>query len=190
MKGARRVGPILAVALLLALAARAQKAPPPVADPFEERTQIAGSTTANIDARVNDIEILKQQAQKQGQQVKVSCIEEKLQRAKQNQSQARSVMDSWQLGAGNAVFSQRSLDRLMLLQVYAMVYAEEARACTDAKGVGQALAVKVEPGVPSTTTGPGRGPGGGGGGGFGGETGGNFTFPPPRLDRPPLASPF
>jgi len=189
MKGARlRVGFILGLALLLGLAARAAG---PAADPFDERTQIAGTTTANIDARVADIEVLKQQAQKDGQQVKLSCIEEKLQRAKQNQSQAKSVMDSWQLGAANQVFSQRALDRLMLLQVYAMVYSEEARACSDAKAVGQALEMKVDANVPATTStavGPSGKPGASGGDGSGGDNG--FDLRPPRLERPPLSSPF
>jgi hypothetical protein len=186
MKGVWRAGLVVGFALLYALAARAQKA----ADPFDERTQVAGATAAGIDARVNDINILKQQAQKDNQQVKLSCIEEKLQRAKQNQSQAKSVMDSWQLGAANPVFSQRALDRLLLLQVYAMVYAEEARACTDAKALANGLEVKVENNVPASNGAP-AAPGSAGSGG-GSIVGGSneFNFPPPRLERPPLASPF
>jgi hypothetical protein len=179
MKGGARLAVFAVAGLALAVAARAQKALPSLPDTFEERTQVANATEANIESRVTDIEMLKAQAQRDGQAVKLSCIEEKLQKSKANASQARSVMEGWAMGAVNLLFSQRTLDRLLLLQVYAMVYAEEARACSDAKALGKALEVKIEPSVPPSA-GTAQTPNGDDG----------IGFPPPRLERPPLASPF
>jgi hypothetical protein len=185
MKGGFRILVLMAVAAAVAVTARAQ-GPAPAPDAFQERTATATSTVSSIDARVNDIESLRAEAAKKGEAIRLSCIEEKLKRAKGNQAAAKSVMEGWQLGAANPAFSQRSLDRLLLLQVYAMVYVEEARGCTDVNALSQGLEVKVDPNVASQN-GSGTAPGGPS---AAADPGGINWNRPPRLERPPLASPF
>jgi hypothetical protein len=185
MRGAARSIILAAAALaVVAIAVRAQAK----GDLFEERTAIATSTVANIEGRVGEIAAMSAQAQREGQEVKRSCIEDKLARAKINLTGAHQVMESWQLGASNPAFSQRSIDRLLLLQVYAMVYAEEARTCTDAQGVKAGIELKVEPNVPPSSDNPQKPPTGGPAPPIGGDDG--IPWRPPRLERPPFASPF
>jgi hypothetical protein len=184
MRGAARSIILGAAALgVVAIAVRAHAK----GDLFEERTAVATSTVTNIEARVADINTMRAQAQREGQAIKLSCIEDKLTRAKTNLAAAQQVMESWQLGMSNPAFSQRSIDRLLLLQVYAMVYSEEARACTDAQAIKSGIEVKVEPNVPPSDN-PQKPPTGGPAPPVGGDDG--IPWRPPRLERPPFASPF
>src|SRR5437899_2639323 len=130
-RGYRRFVGAAAVWLLCAAGARADV--PTKRTPFEEKSDIANQTYSTIGARVQDIEQLKGQAAREGKSVRLSCIEEKLKRSKANQSAAKVILDGWALGETNAEYAQRSLDRMMLLSVYSMVYSEEARACADAQ---------------------------------------------------------
>jgi hypothetical protein len=157
------IGAIVIVGIGAAFA-RADKA-------FDDRTQTAGATLSQIETRMADIEALRGQAAAAGQGVKLSCIDEKLKRAKANLAAAKTVMDGWSLGEASPAYAQRSMDRLMLMQVYSMVYADEARACTNGKP-GQSLEVKG-----------GRGPG------EDGRDEPGFPGRGPRFERPPLASP-
>ena len=135
--------------LLFATGARAD-VPAPRRTPFEEKTDIANQTYSAIGARVQDIEGLRAAAAREGKAMRQSCIAEKLKRAKANQSAGKVIIDGWSLGESNLEYAQRSLDRMMLLSVYSMVYSEEARACADATSAAERLDVKVDP--PKDTT--------------------------------------
>jgi hypothetical protein len=137
---------------------------------FEAKTELAQLTMGAINTRVGDIEQLLRQANQEGKAIKASCIDEKLRRARSNKDAGSTVLEGWSIGAGNPAYAQRQLDRLLLLGVYSMVYAEEARACTDAKAAGNSLQVEITRNIPEA---PKQDP-----------------TRPPRFDRPPLASPF
>jgi hypothetical protein len=166
-RGAIVLGMIGAAAL-----AGAQAGLPVSADTraFEAKTQLAQSTMASIATRIGDIEQLLRQANQEGKAIKASCIDEKLRRARTNKDAASTVMEGWSIGVGNAAYAQRQLDRMLLLQVYSMVYAEEARACTDAKAAGNSLQVEITKDIPEAPK--------------------QEPNRPPRFDRPPLASPY
>jgi hypothetical protein len=165
MRGRRAyMGGIMALGVIAAVA-RAEPG-------FDQKTAIATATLSQIDTRVADIDALRAQAAGSGQGVKLSCIEEKLKRAKANAAAAKTVMDGWSVGETSPAYAQRSLDRLMLLQVYSMVYAEEAKACTGAKA-GQSLDIKGDKSADEN-----------------GKDERAFPVRPPKFERPPLASPF
>ncbi len=167
----RRLGAVALGGLVLVAVARAQTPPPP--DPFAGKTAIATGAYGTIQARVQDIESVRADAAAHGQAVRVSCIDEKLKRARANAGTAKVIMDGWALGQGSVEYAQRSLDRLLLLQVYALVYSEEARACAEAKQIGDSLEVKVDRKLPDAP--PDDHP---------------DTGRLPHFERPPLASPF
>lgn len=148
----------------------AADAPVPKGASFELKTELANQTVGSINARVGDIEQLLRQANQEGKAVKASCIDEKLRRARNNKEVASVVMEGWSIGQNSPEYAQRQLDRLLLLQVYSMVYAEEARACADAKAAADSLKVEITKDIPE---GPKQEP-----------------TRPPRFDRPPLASPY
>ena len=145
------------------------------ANPLAEKTAAATSAYGTIQARVGDIESLRADANGKGQTIRQACIDEKLKRAKHNLSAAKTVMDGWALAQNNPDFAQRSLDRLLLMQVYAFVFVEEARACSEVKATApDQVEIRVDHTVPS------------------GDDGNGATDPvrPPRFERPPLASPL
>jgi hypothetical protein len=161
---------VIVFGVLGAAALAGADTPPADPGPFAKKTELAQMTLASIDARVGDIEQLLRQANQEGKAIKASCIDEKLKRAKNNKSTAQVVMDGWAVGEHSLEYAQRQLDRLLLLQVYSMVYTEEARACVDAKAAGNSLDVQVTRDIPDAPK--------------------PDPTRPPRFDRPPLASPF
>jgi hypothetical protein len=157
---------VIAVGLGAVLRAQAQTAP----NPFREKTSRADSLYANVRARVVDIDKLREDAARSQQALRLSCIEEKLTRARANEAAAKVVMDGWSVGATSAEYADRSLDRLSLLSVYAMVYADEARTCSEVRALGQSLEVKVDKALPHEAL--------------------PDVWRRPNLERPPLASPY
>jgi len=170
----RRRGALVAVVSFAVLGVAF--AAPSTLGSFESKTTQANNAVAAIRGRVADIETLKKQAEQEGKKFKAGCIEEKLQRARANEGAAGVIMDGWGLGAADLGYAQRQLDRLLLLQVYAMVYYEDARACGDAR-VGGAGDTRP-PGAPP----------------LGGDPPPPAPPPeiprPPRFDRPPPLSAY
>ena len=168
--------------LLFAAGARAD-VPAPKRTPFEEKTDIANQTFSAIGARVQDIEALQSQAAREGKALRQSCISEKLKRAKANQSAGKVIIEGWSLGESNLEYAQRSLDRMMLLSVYSMVYSEEARACADADSAAEHLDVNLDKKTRGTDVDKNSRYG----------TGDDDALNPqrpPNFERPPLASPY
>jgi hypothetical protein len=138
----------------------------------ESRTDIAKATEKSIITHVSEIESLLSDAQSQGKAVKAGCIKEKLVRAQKDEAAAETVMKGWSLGADDTDYAQRQLDRILLLQVYSMVYAQEARACKDAKPASDVNQIEITNGTAQPQA-PVQDP-----------------IKPPFFERPPLASPF
>jgi hypothetical protein len=166
----------------IALVARADNPGPS----FKDRTSLATQAYSLIEGRTGEITASKSEAGSKGQSNRVKCIEEKLKRAQQNQAAAKVVMEGWSLGESNPEYAQRSIDRLLLMQVYALVYAEEARACSDERpGPIGAVELKVDTGATGTN---------GGGANANGTPGtGNIDDDDnptrrPKPERPPYAS--
>lgn len=182
-QGHKRVFGAAALWLLFAAGARAD-VPAPGRTPFEEKTEIANQTFSAIGARVQDIESLRAQASREGKAMRQSCIDEKLKRSKANQAAGKVIIEGWSLGESNLQYAQRSLDRMMLLSVYSMVYAEEARACADADSAADRLDVKLDQ--------PKDGTGADGDRSRYGTSDDDLLKPqrPPNFERPPLASPY
>jgi|GEM_PF-5438456 len=95
-----------------------------------DRPAAARQALSSIDDRVHDIETLRQAASRDGQATRLSCIDDKLRKAKTARTEAAQLV-----GEANV---QTAFDQILLRQVYAIVYAEEARACADLKPVGPA----------------------------------------------------
>jgi hypothetical protein len=172
----RRVWLAAVAAFALGADARGDDAPgasttivPPLS--FAEQTKRGRESAESIDGHIGEIEALLAKAVKEGKALKASCIEEKLRLTRHLQGSAKSVQDGWSMGEANPAFAQRNLDRMLLLQLYASIYAEEAHACVDSQELGQPLAVGYA--RPNDTAPTGLAP-----------------VPPVFFERPPLSSPF
>jgi hypothetical protein len=139
---------------------------------FESRSDIALATQKSIIVHTDEIQQLLTTATQEGKAVKASCIQEKLRRAQKNKDAADTVMNGWGLGKDDPDYAQRQLDRILLLQVYSMVYAQEARACTEVKATADSNQLVITNGS-TTPQEPIQDP-----------------TRPPFFERPPLASAF
>ena len=138
----------------------------PAATPIGvDRPASAHAAVAAIDDRVKDIESLRQQAARDGQGTRLSCIDDKLRKAKQAREEAAQLV-------GDTAISQIAFDQILLRQVYAIVYAEEARACADLKPSGTGGVVPPKSTTPTTPDIP------------------NPVTDVPVVIRPPLASTY
>jgi hypothetical protein len=140
---------------------------------FESRTGVAEATQKSIITHAAEIEQMLSQANSEGKVVKAGCIQEKLKKAKNAETAAETIMKGWSLGTNDPDYAQRQLDRILLLNIYSMIYADEARACTEAKPT-------VEGNVMSTTNVGSSAP----------IVPGQDATRAPFFERPPPATPF
>ena len=143
---------------------------------FERRTQEADRTIALINQLTMSIESMRADAAAHGQAMRASCLDGKLKGARENRSAARAVRSHWDAAQDSVEYRERSMERILRLQVYAMVFEDEARGCASEEMLAKALEIV--------------GPKGGNGFVTTNTTASNDAPPPPHLDRPPLASPF
>jgi hypothetical protein len=144
--------------------AAAQQAP----DPFAKRTEIVTGALQNIHERINEIGVIRADASAKGQVNRTACVASKLEKAKAALSSANTIMEGWSLGKDDPHYAERSTDRMLLMQLYATIALEEARACQEPKPQsGLEVVAPILPG--ETRYDPAR---------------------PPRFERPPLASPY
>jgi hypothetical protein len=165
----RRIAKGFALLAALALGARAGGQ-----ESFERQTSYLKEAVSTIQEKVKEVEQLKLQATREGQAVKASCIEDKLRKIKVALHSATVVSDGWQVGRDNPAYAQRSMDRVLLLKLYAVAHADDAYNCADTKAA-QTTVVRMD--VPPS--GQAQGP--------------TIPFdpiPPPVIERPPLASPY
>jgi hypothetical protein len=140
----------------------------PLTDPFVEQTATINRMESDINHRVEEIMDLRAKAASQGEAVRVSCIDDKLQRARKNQAQYKVDRALWPATQSDPQAQLKLLSKLRLGELYSAAYVQDARACVDAKAIGTLLKVHVE-GVPQSP--PGSDP-----------------VRPPLFERPPLAS--
>jgi hypothetical protein len=165
----RRIAKGFGLLGLLALGARAG------GQEFEHQTIQLHDAIGTIQEKAKEVEALKVQAVREGQAIKASCIEDKLRKIKVALHSATVVEDGWSVGRDNPAFAARSMDRVLLLKLYAVAHADDAYNCADTK-TAQTTVVKVDSTQP---TGQAAGP--------------TIPFdpiPPPVIERPPLASPY
>jgi hypothetical protein len=147
-------------------------APPPAA-PAVSRADAIRDANQGIDERIGQIQSLRAEADRQGQGVRRSCIEEKLKRAQVHREAALKL-------SVEAVTNERSWDMVLVKQLMVTVLVEEARACVDIKApTGPVFADRPD----NTSSAP------------NGPPSGVVAIPPlatpiPTLDRPPLASTY
>ena len=159
-------------------------------DHFVRKTDEADRTLTFIDRMTSSIEAMRSDAGARGQAMRISCLDVQLKAARDNRAVARGIRARWGAGEESLEYLNRSTERLMRLQVYAMVFEDEARGCVGADRVVKSLEVTRtgNRGDRGLNTGPNRGTNSGSGAG-------DDAFAPispdsPRLERPPLASPF
>jgi hypothetical protein len=138
---------------------------------FESGSQQINAMRSAIASRVPEIEALRNRALKEGSPLKVSCIEEKLKRARANAALSNKDIAAWPATRERPPEQLRVLEHMRLLDLYSMTFVQDARACVDAHAAESTLQVVVEgaPTTPPTAIDP---------------------VPPPTLERPPLASTF
>jgi hypothetical protein len=166
--GGSRVRPWIVAAALAAVTFARADAP----TTLDGKRALGTQTYQNIEDRVKDIEALRIEAEQKGQGLRKSCIEEKLKRAKENAKAAAIAHEGMSVG-GDIEYVGRQLERLFTLNVYAMVYIEEARACVTAKKAAASLEVDVDKRVTDADRDDRPSPG-----------------TPVPFGRPPLASPY
>jgi hypothetical protein len=125
---------------------------------------------SSIQARIYEIEALRTRAASQGQAIKVSCIDEKLRRARANLATAKSEQRKWPAIQDQPAAAKASLENLQLQELYALAQSQDARACTDGKDIELNVVVRVEGTSPTISP--------------------LDPVRAPTFERPPLASPF
>jgi hypothetical protein len=139
---------------------------------FERKTREADSMVSIIDQLTRAVEAERNAAAERGQSLRMSCLETQVRAAHDNQKVAHKIRESWDVAADSIEYRERSMERLVRLQVYALVFQDQARACASAESVAHALAAEAPP--PPAPAGSSDG----------------LAPDQPRLERPPLASPF
>lgn len=172
----RRIGVVLAGACCVLAASFARGA-----DDFDTRTQSADRTLAFVEQMTQSIEDMRSDARSRGQAMRGSCIDVHLKAARDNREVARGIRKRWDAGKDNTEYLTRSTQRLMRLQVYAMVFENEARSCASADSIARS-APRTDLTVSGSLV---------AGGPRIAYVGRDLdSLGPPRLERPPLASPY
>lgn len=167
---AASVGCLLAASFFARSVARAD-------DAYARSLQSADRTLAFIEQMTSSIEAMRRDAQANQQAMRGSCIEVHLKAARGNREVARGIRRRWDAGQDSPEYLTRSMDRLTRLHVYSMVFENEARGCATAEQVGNTLLIsRAKDGVSSPSVRY--------------AAGDLVAPPPPRLERPPFASPF
>jgi hypothetical protein len=128
-------------------------------------------TITTLVGYVSQTEALRQNALHNGAAIKASCIEDKLRHLRTTLEAVKNIQSTWSVGSQNPAYAQRTMDRLVTLELSGNSYFEEARACTEARDSKFELEVIVPPNLPDAPP--------------------PWSIQtPPTFERPPLASPY
>jgi len=154
---------------------------------FLRQSQQFEGAYASIDQLTGFIGTASATAGSNGQSIKKSCIDEIYAGALSNLAAAKRIRANWATGQSSPDYADRTLQRMVRLQVYAMVFEQEARGCKDMNDASTALRERQAVAASGVVDRFGVDVGQRGGAGIVNPFG---NAPEIRLERPPLASPF
>jgi hypothetical protein len=125
----------------------------------------------NIDTGIKDIEAIRVRALRAGEALRLSCVDEKLRRARNVKSRAKTDSAAWSGTQGSSAAQEKVLSAMRVHELYVLAFVEEARACVSAQVAKDGVVVRVEavPPAPALT---------------------DPVSTPPLLERPVLGSDF
>ena len=96
---------------------------------FDRRTREADQIVAYIAQLTSTIAAKRAEAAAAGHAMVVSCLDTQLKAARENQAVAQVIRKNWEAAREGLEYRERSMERLLKLQVYGMVFDDDARHC-------------------------------------------------------------
>jgi hypothetical protein len=119
-----------------------------------------------------ELEKLRDRAAKEGDAIKLSCIDEKLKRLRTSLKSAQTIQKGYSVGRNDPGYAGRQLDRLNILHLLVLSVTDEAYQCAGTSPTAESLNSVTVDGQKQ------------------GDVPVPSPVPPPYLERPPLASPY
>src|SRR5262245_26229843 len=123
-------------------------------DPFVSGTAAVAKMNTNIDTGIKDMEAIRVRAVRDGEALRLSCVDEKLRRARTVKTRAKSDSAAWAGTKESTAAQEKVLSAMRVHELYVLAFVEEARACVSAQVAKDGVVVRVEavPPAPALAT--------------------------------------